>query len=278
MELLQPAKEGSFLDATFGGGGHTRELLKRIGSKGSVIAMDRDSDALQRGSRKISDPRVHPLCSRFSEMTQKLIEDGHERFDGIIMDLGVSMLQLRAEERGFSFHSDAPLDMRMDDGIRVTAGDIVNRWREKEIERILREYGEERKASRIAKAIVTQRSRESIKTCTQLAQLIERVYRKRGRLHPATKTFQALRIEVNDELNELDKGLRHCPNVLQKGGRLCVISYNSLEDRIVKRFFLSCEKEGVLRRLVKKPLVPSQDEIRRNPSSRSAKLRGAEKI
>ncbi len=279
MALLNPVINGVYLDATLGGGGHTRELLKRLGPEGVVIAMDRDEEALERAAIEINDPRVRYVHGSFSDMADKVRAMGYHEIDGVIMDLGLSMTQMKDESRGFSFHSKEPLDMRMDRDMSVTAGDIVNKWSERDIERILREYGEERKALQIAREIVRQRKRERIETCLQLAAIVERVYRRRGRTHPATKTFQALRIAVNDELNQLSEGLSNALKILKKGGRLCVITYHSLEDRIVKRFILAAERqEGSLVRLNKKPIIPLRDEQRRNPSSRSAKLRGAEKL
>ncbi len=278
MEMLDPVSDGRYVDATLGGGGHTRELLKRLDEGGVVIAMDRDEEALKRARRQIEDRRVIFQQGRFSEMAEKVRSLGYRDVEGVIMDLGISMIQIKDEERGFSLYSRAPLDMRMDRSLPLTAGDIVNTWSEREIERILREYGEERKAARIARAIVTERRKARIETCLQLSSLLERVCRRRGRIHPATRTFQALRIAVNNELEELSAGLRNATGILKIGGRLCVISYHSLEDRIVKRYFIEAEKQGRLRRLNKKPVVPGREELRRNPSSRSAKLRGAEKV
>lgn len=279
VDLLNPVADGVYLDATFGGGGHTRELLRRLGPKGVVIAMDRDREALERASAGMDDPRVVYVHGRFSEMAAKVRALGFEEVDGVVMDLGISMVQMKDEVRGFSFHSTAPLDMRMDRESPVTAADIVNGWSERDIARILKEYGEEKKALQIAREIVRQRQKERIETCVQLAAVVERVYRRRGRIHPATKTFQALRIAVNDELDQLSEGLSNAVSILKKGGRLCVITYHSLEDRIVKRFVLSAERqEGTLIRLNKKPITPLWDEQRMNPSSRSAKLRGVEKL
>lgn len=276
--MLSPAESGIYLDATLGGGGHARELLQRTGPKSVVIGMDRDQESLSRAKEYLNDVRMRYLHARFSEMAQRLREMGYSGFDGIIMDLGISMIQLKDQERGFSFHSDAPLDMRMDRSQRLTAEEIVNRWPERDILRILKEYGEERKAVRIARAIVNERRRSRICTCLQLAGLIERVYGRWGRIHPATKTFQALRIAVNSELSELNEGIKNSVMLLNKNGRLCVITYHSLEDRIVKKSLLGYEKEGLIRRLNKKPLTPGREERTKNPSSRSAKLRGVAKI
>lgn len=187
------------------------------------------------------------------------------------------MFHLKTAERGFSFLSEEPLDMRMDRAQDLTAAYIVNRYPEKDIDKILWEYGEERLSRKIARAIVDYRARKKIGTCTELSDIVCSVYKGRGKLHPATKTFQALRIAVNDEMNELKKGLDASLGILKSGGRLCVISYHSLEDRIVKNFIRDNQKLGVFNVLTKKPLVPAYEEVRLNPSARSAKLRGAEK-
>jgi 16S rRNA (cytosine1402-N4)-methyltransferase len=188
------------------------------------------------------------------------------------------MMQLKDPGRGFSFHSQERLDMRMDSSQELSAWDVVNGYPERELLRILREYGEEYRAVRIVRSIIQERNKKSIDTCAELAEIIYRSIGRHGKLNPATKTFQALRIEVNRELDELTKGLDASLRVLRKGGRLCVISYHSLEDRVVKHFIKENAKTDRLKQLMKKPLVPGIEEIRANPSSRSAKLRGAEKL
>jgi 16S rRNA (cytosine1402-N4)-methyltransferase len=203
---------------------------------------------------------------------------GFDAVDGVLLDLGVSMHQLMKPARGFSFASQTRLDMRMDPAMSLTAWDVVNTYRERDIERILAECGEEHRARRIARAIAWQREKRPIETCAQLADVVLSVCGRHGRVHPATRTFQALRIEVNKELEELGKALSSGTGLLKKGGRICVISYHSLEDRIVKHFTREHEKSGRLRILTKKPITPDREEVRRNPSSRSAKLRGAEKV
>lgn len=276
--LLKPVSNGVYIDTTLGGGGHSQELLKYLGSEGVVIGMDRDKGALSLVERSLADVRLKYLHGRFSEMAEKVRALGYEEVDGIIMDFGVSMMQIKEAERGFSFYSHAPLDMRMNMDQSLTASEVVNTWREKDLLRILREYGEENKAIQIAKAIIEERKVKEIGNCVHLAGIVERVYKRRGRRHPATKTFQALRIAVNDELNELSTGLVQSLNILKRRGRLCVITYHSLEDRISKRFFIAGEKEGQLKRLNKKVIIPSERELKKNPSSRSAKLRGVERL
>jgi 16S rRNA (cytosine1402-N4)-methyltransferase len=275
--LLRPISGGIYVDATVGLGGHSEEILKYLGN-GILIGIDRDEEALRMASMRLSDSRVILKKGKFSEVEKIVTETGISEVDGILFDLGTSMLHIRSHERGFSFLSDEPLDMRMDKSQGITAGDIINRYSEKDIADILWKYGEERHSRRIAKVIANQRQKRKIETCRELADIVWRAYGYRGKIHPATRTFQALRIEVNDELNELRKGLDASRMILKKGGRLCVISYHSLEDRIVKNFFRDNQRLGELDVITKKPVTPSNEEIRTNPSSRSAKLRGAEKI
>ncbi len=226
----------------------------------------------------MSNERVILKKGNFSDMDVIVFNEGINEVDGILLDLGVSTLQLKNAKRGFSFISDERLDMRMDRTQTLSAWDIVNKYPERELERILRECGEERLSKKIARAIVEQRNKRAINTCSELARIVERIYGKRGRIHPATRTFQALRIEVNQELAQLQAGLDASVRLLKKGGRLCVISYHSLEDRIVKKFIVENSKKGLLKVITKKPIVPSLEEIKANPSSRSAKLRAAEKL
>lgn len=278
VEVLSPWPGGIYVDATVGPGGHAEEILKLVGSEGRLIGIDRDEEALKMAEERLADERVVLRKGRFSDMREMLVEMGVSGVDGILFDFGLSMLHLRDVERGFSFTSQEPLDMRMDRTQRLTSRDIVNTYSEKDIERILREYGEERLSHRIAKAISRYRAKKMIDTCAELAEIVSSAYGRRGKYHPATKTFQALRIAVNDELNEIKKGLDASLSVLMTGGRLCVISYHSLEDRIVKNFMRDSEKQGMLKVITKKPMTPTYAELRANPSSRSAKLRGAEKI
>lgn len=277
IEVLKPMDGGIYVDATIGLGGHAEEILKHIG-KGCLIGIDRDEAAVNIAMQRLSDKRVIYKNGRFSELSRLVAEAGISKVNGVLFDLGTSMLHLKSPERGFSFLSEEMLDMRMDKTQKLTARDIVNKYPEKEIENILREYGEERLSRKIAKAIIHYREKKEINTCVDLASIVLRVYGKRGKHHPATKTFQALRIAVNDEMNELRRGLEESAGIMNSGGKLCVISYHSLEDRIVKTFIKERNKEGVFKIITKKPLTPSEVEIRTNPSARSAKLRGAEKI
>jgi 16S rRNA (cytosine1402-N4)-methyltransferase len=277
LEMLAPIQGGTYIDATVGLGGHSEEIVKMIGREGKVIGIDRDEKALAKAGARLSDDRVVLRKGSFSEMEAIIGSLGVHAVDGVLLDLGVSMMQLRDLARGFSFNSEERLDMRMDSGQGFSAWDVVNTYEEKDLIRILREYGEEYHAPRIVRAIVACRSRKTIDACSDLADIVFRAVGRRGRLHPATKTFQALRIEVNREIEELKAGLDASLRVMRTGWRLCVISYHSLEDRVVKNFIKDRAKEGSLRPLVKKPVVPPIDEIRKNPSSRSAKLRGAER-
>ncbi|MEW6585253.1 MAG: 16S rRNA (cytosine(1402)-N(4))-methyltransferase RsmH [Nitrospirota bacterium] len=277
IELLNPRRDGTYVDATIGPGGHAEQIVKILGSGGRLVGIDRDEEALRTARERLADERIILIRGRFSDMESLLFQEGISQVDGILMDLGVSMVQMKDVRRGFSFLSDERLDMRMDVGQKITAWDVVNRYPEKEIERILREFGEERLSKKIAKAILRQRNRKAIDTCAELSGIIQGAYGGRGRMHPATRTFQALRIEVNKELDQLSAGLDASLRLLKRGGRLCVISYHSLEDRTVKRFFAENARKGLVRILTKKPLIAQPEEIRANPSSRSAKLRAAER-
>ena len=275
--LLKPVLGGVYVDATVGLGGHAEEILRHIGN-GRLLGIDRDEEALDMAMKRIPDNRLTLKKGKFSDISKMAAETGFSEVDGILFDLGTSMFHLKTAERGFSFFSEEPLDMRMDREQEITAAYIVNKYPEKEISRILWEYGEEKLSRKIARAVIDYRAEKKIDTCAELSDIVYRVYRKRGKHHPATKTFQALRIAVNDELDELRKGLNEAAGILKSGGRLCVISYHSLEDRIVKNFIRDEHKQGGLRMLTKKPIAPSDEEVRFNPSARSAKLRGAEKI
>jgi 16S rRNA (cytosine1402-N4)-methyltransferase len=268
---------GTYIDATVGLGGHAEEILRHIGPGGTLIGLDRDPEALERTMERIKDKRLKAAKARFSEIEKVAREQGVEGADGILFDFGVSLLQLKGPERGFSFLSGEPLDMRMDPTEPLTAERIVNEYPVKELEKIISEYGEEKKARRVARSITTVRSKGRIRTCNELSDIVTRaVGGRRGRIHPATRTFQALRIAVNDELGEIQKGLEGALNILRSKGRLVTIAYHSLEDRIAKRFFKEASREGKLKIITKKPLRPSREETRENPKARSARLRAGE--
>jgi 16S rRNA (cytosine1402-N4)-methyltransferase len=278
IEMLEIREGGVYVDATVGLGGHSSAILDRLGGCGTVIGIDRDEEALTYAANKLGTDKVYLRQGRFSEIGEILQDLSLECADGVLFDLGVSMLQLKEHERGFSFMSEARLDMRMDPSQKLSAWDVVNRYLEKDLQRVLQEFGEEPLFRKIAKRIVINRKSNPINTCAELADIILQAYGGRGKTHPATKTFQAIRIEVNRELDELRSGLAAALGVLKSGGRLCVISYHSLEDRIVKNLFRDWGKEGLIRVLTKKPMAPGREEVLRNSASRSAKLRGGEKL
>ncbi|MFA5352598.1 MAG: 16S rRNA (cytosine(1402)-N(4))-methyltransferase RsmH [Thermodesulfovibrionales bacterium] len=276
LDMLRIRPDGVYLDGTVGLGGHSSEILSRI-PEGVLIGIDKDDDALRHAAETLGDKRVFLRKGAFSNISEIVSSLGIKAVDGVLLDLGVSMLQLKAMERGFSFLSQERLDMRMDKTQDLSAWEVVNGYPEADLERVIREYGEEPFARRIVREIVSQRKKARIETCKELADLIARVSRRRGKSHPATLTFQALRIEVNGEMDELRKGLAAALDILSEGGRLCVISYHSLEDRIVKNFMREEARGGLIELITKKPLPPSREEVRRNPASRSAKLRVGEK-
>jgi 16S rRNA (cytosine1402-N4)-methyltransferase len=263
------------IDLTVGLGGHAAALLEA--GVGRVVGVDRDPEAVAGAAERLAPygDRFVPVQARFSDVPRIQRVAAVRAVDGLLYDLGVSSLHLDRPERGFSYRHDAPLDMRMDPTQEPSAADVVNRYREPELERVLRSFGEERFARRIARAIVRARSRGPIETTGQLAGIVAGALpRRRGGPHPARRTFQALRIEVNGELDELRGSLPAAVGLLGEGGRIVVISYHSLEDRIVKRFLLG---ESLLRVLTKKPIRPTAEEIGRNPRARSARLRAAER-
>jgi len=280
MSFLRCEPGRTYVDATLGGGGHASEILQRTAPDGVAIGMEWDEDALSE-ARKVLMPfgdRVKIFRENFIRLPDLMKA---ESADGILLDLGLSSMQLDKEGRGFSFRGDSPLDMRMDQRTAQTAADLVNRFSSEELEYIISHYGEERWARRIAKAIVQEREREPIRTTQALRKVVYRAIPKRfhsRRIDPATRTFQALRIKVNEELENLRKILDTGWKILRRGGRMCVISFHSLEDRMVKETFRTLEKEGEMRILTKKPVTPSEEERKRNPRSRSAKLRCAERI
>ncbi len=275
VSFLAPAPGKLIVDATCGTGGHAQALLSR---GATVIGLDQDPQALALAQERLApfQDRLQLLQGNFRRLRELLSSLGIREVDGVLFDLGVSSLQLDTPARGFSFRQPAPLDMRMDPSQPLTAHEIVNRWPEWEIVRILREYGEERYAGRIARAIVRARSKAPIRSTTELARLVARCYPPgRHHIHPATRTFQALRIAVNDELAALEEGLEQARELLRPGGVVCAISFHSLEDRIVKHRFREWAAAGEVELLTKKPLRPSPAEVAENPRARSAKLRAA---
>ena len=286
LEWLRIKPEGTYIDATLGAGGHSAAIAQRLTSgaiprrpSGRLISLDRDAQAIElaRERLKTFGATVTLVQSAFSRIATVAQELGLPHADGVLADLGVSSMQLDRAERGFSFREAGPLDMRMDRSETITAEEIVNRWQEKELADLLYRKGEEHDSRRIARAIVRARP---IRDTAHLATVVAGARKQRGRqrLHPATKTFLALRIAVNRELEELGQFLLRAPATLASGGRWVVLSYHSLEDRLVKRAFQEGERQGMLRVLTKHVIQAGEEEIGSNPRARSAKLRCAEKV
>jgi 16S rRNA (cytosine1402-N4)-methyltransferase len=294
LHLLQPQRGGLFLDATVGLGGHASAILDAAGRAGHLLGIDRDAEALNIAAQRLAAFRgqYQLVQANFSEVREIAAQQGIEHFQGILADLGVSSLQLASPERGFSFQKEGPLDMRMDQGLDLTAAEVVNRYPERDLANLIFRYGEERHSRRIAREIVKARPLRSTKA---LADVIAKAVHSRGhqRIHPATRTFQALRIFVNEELTQIPRFIEAAADLLASGGRIAIISFHSLEDRAVKECFrrlsqncvcppevplCRCGNRRWLKLVTKKPVVPSQAEMESNPRSRSAKLRVAEKI
>ena len=271
------------VDGTLGLAGHAARMAERLGPTGRLIGFDRDSSSLAEAKRRLTNLplRIDLLQGNFCDVDHLLAEVKVEAVDGILLDLGISSFQLDNPERGFAFKDAGPLDMRMDTSCGQTAADVVNGWKEEDLALIIDEWGEERFARRIAKAIVYRRAEQRIDSTAQLADIILRALPHgytRGRIHPATRTFQALRIAVNDELGSLKAALEKCRQALKPKGRLCIIAFHSLEDRIVKTTFRRWTDEGLAKALTKKPLRPSEAECETNPRSRSARVRAIQNI
>lgn len=298
IEGLNINPDGIYIDGTLGGGGHSEEICKRLSAKGTLIGIDRDRDALNASAERLEKYECNKyfVQSNYSDVRQVLSELGIQKADGALLDLGVSSFQLDNPQRGFSYMNDAPLDMRMSQDDDFTAYDIVNDYDRGELTRIIGKYGEERWARRIADFIVRGRQDKPIETTFELVELIKQAMPAAARRtgpHPAKRTFQAIRIEVNDELSQLERAVEEFCEILAPKGRLCIITFHSLEDRIVKEIFnrranpctcpkefpvCVCGKKADIKKITGKPVVPSKQETEENPRSRSAKLRIAEKI
>ncbi len=298
IDGLKIAPDGLYVDCTVGGGGHSKEICKRL-KRGELLGIDQDEEALFAATQTLAPwgDRVTLVHDNFQHLSEILAEKGWDKVDGILMDIGVSSHQFDDEERGFSYHGEATLDMRMDQTAdRETARDIVNHYSQEDLTRIFYDYGEERWAKRIAEFIISERQEHEIATTADLVSVIKKAIPKKVRMqekHPAKRVFQALRIQVNDELGVLKKGLREAVSHLKTGGRLCVISFHSLEDRIVKQEFREMEKDCIcppdfpvcvchhhreIKRINTKPIVASEEELAENPRAHSAKLRVVEKL
>ena len=293
IEGLSIKPDGIYVDGTLGGGGHAYEVCRRLGEKGSIIGIDQDEAAIEAASVRLKDfgEKVTIIRSNYCDMKSRLHEKGIDKVDGIVLDLGVSSYQLDTAERGFSYREDAPLDMRMDRRQKMTARDIVNDYSEMDLYRVIRDYGEDKFAKNIAKHIVAARGTNPIETTGQLTEIIRasipmKYQKKSG--HPAKRTFQAIRIELNRELDVLKNSLDDMIEILNPGGRLCIITFHSLEDRIVKSAFKKnenpctcppdfpvcvCGKVSKGCVVTRKPILPSEEELEYNSRSKSAKLR-----
>ena len=298
VDLLGVREGGVYVDGTLGGGGHSAEILRRLGGTGHLYGIDRDGDALAAATARLSGAgNFTAIRGNFHDVRALLAQQGVEQIDGMMVDLGVSSYQLDTAERGFSYPADAPLDMRMDQRQALTAATIVNTWDKAELTRILRDYAEEKWAARIADIIIEHRARKPIETTGELVACVDAAIPKKVRMqdsgHSARRTFQALRIAVNDELDPLRRALTDMVDLLVPGGHLAVLTFHSLEDRIVKQTFRTlanpctcppkipvciCGKKPVVRVLGGGGIKPGAEEIERNPRSRSAMLRGCEKL
>ena len=297
MDGLNIRPDGIYVDGTAGGAGHSSEIAKRLDS-GMLIAIDQDETAVAVATERLNALKKNTTVvrSNFCELAKVCRELGIEQIDGVLLDLGVSSYQLDTAERGFSYSADAPLDMRMDNRCTLSAYDVVNTYSEQELKRILFDYGEERFAPAIASAIVKRREKSPIETTAELSDIIKYAMppaAREGGHHPAKRSFQAIRIEVNCELDVIEPAIRDAVALLNKGGRIAIITFHSLEDRIVKQTFASlasgctcpkdfpicvCGNKPKVKVVNKKPILPSKKELEENPRSRSAKLRIAEKI
>ena len=298
MDIMAPKAGETFVDCTLGGGGHSKGFLERTAPDGRLIGIDQDLEALAAAKKNLAQfgERVRYIHSNYENLSEILAAEAPEGVDGILFDIGVSSHQLDDAERGFSYMHDAPLDMRMDQTRDFSAYEVVNRYSEDELYRIIREYGEENWAKRIAQFIVEKRKIKAIETTGELVEVIKAAIPKKARMdgsHPAKRTFQAIRIEVNGELEVLEKTIEQAVKNLKKGGRLGIISFHSLEDRIVKEKFkyltakcicppempiCCCNKVAEVKILTKKPVVAQADELESNSRAKSAKFRAVEKI
>ena len=297
LEWMNVQPDGVYCDGTLGGGGHSGAILKASGGTARLYGIDRDENAILAASERLKDyPGFTAIRGNFHDAKKLLEEAGAEALDGALLDLGVSSPQLDIAERGFSYHEDAPLDMRMDQRQTMTAADFLNTADEREIMEVIRDYGEEKWAARIARIICEHRAEKPFATTFDLVHAVDaaipKAVRRKDDGHSARRTFQAIRIAVNDELKPLEQALKDLTDCLKPGGRICVITFHSLEDRIVKRCFktlenpcicppkapiCTCGRKPVVKVLAGGAVVPSKEEIERNPRSRSAKLRVAEK-
>ena len=297
IQGLDIKPEGTYLDCTLGGGGHSLQIVKRLTS-GRLIAVDKDEEALASAKKRLEEyeDKITYIHDDFKNVIERLDEQGVDKLDGVLIDLGVSSYQLDNGERGFSYNADAPLDMRMDRGQYLSAYNVVNEYDEERLADIIWKYGEDKLSRKIAKNIVEKRTKQPISTTAQLAEIVENSYPAKLRWkfgNPCKRTFQAIRIEVNDELKDLDKVINQLSLRLKEGGRICIITFQSLEDRIVKRVFVelnkdcicpphqpicTCNKRREVEIVTRKPMTASEQELQENSRSASAKLRIAKRV
>ena len=297
IDNLNIKPDGVYVDCTMGGAGHSKEIVKRLSSEGLFIGFDQDKNAIATAKERLAEyrDRVKFVHSNFENIKEELEKIGVHKIDGVLADLGVSSHQLDEADRGFSYMQDAPLDMRMDVRKDFSAYNVVNEYTEEELAKIIKDYGEDNWAKRIAKFIVEGRAEKPIETTGELVDIIKKAIPKKARIdgpHPAKRTFQAIRIEVNNELGVITKMIDDACSIMNPGGRICIITFHSLEDRIVKNEFkylsldcvcppempfCQCDKVSEVKVITRKPILPSKEEIEMNPRSRSAKLRVAEK-
>lgn len=298
IDNLNIKPDGVYVDCTMGGAGHSKEIVKRLSKDGLFIGFDQDINAINTAKERLSEysDRVKFVHSNFQNLKNELEKIGVYKVDGVLADLGVSSHQLDEADRGFSYMQDAPLDMRMDIRCSFSAYDVVNTYSEAELSKIIKDYGEDNWAKRIAKFIVEGRKEKNIETTGELVEIIKKAIPKKARIdgpHPAKRTFQAIRIEVNNELGVITEMIDDAASIMNEGGRICIITFHSLEDRIVKNAFrdlatdcicpphipiCQCDKEALVKVITRKPILPTDKEIEENSRSRSAKLRVAERI
>lgn len=277
-ELLLRNKDGVYVDGTLGLGGHTKYFLSLLSPRARVLGFDRDEEALSIAKERVNDPRLTAYHASYTEAPHVLAGQGLSGADGALFDLGLSSYQLDNPARGFSIINNGPLDMRFDLQSPLSAEVIVNTWPMDELERIIRDYGEDSNANKIALAVMQARRAGKISTTEELKKIVESVVRGRGKIHPATQTFQALRIAVNNELGAVESVLKSLEHIVKPGGRAAVLSFHSLEDRLIKNQFKEMDKSGAWKLVNKKVIVPAYEEVRQNRRARSAKLRVIERI
>jgi 16S rRNA (cytosine1402-N4)-methyltransferase len=284
LHYLRPRQGDKFIDATFGEGGHSIALWEMIKPRGEILAFEWDPELFQKGLERISSlkpmPKIKLVNKNFSEIERVVKEEKFECIKGVIFDLGLSSYHYDEAKRGFAFKQNEFLDMRINpNDIKITAFEVLNYFSKSELVRILKNYGEERKAEKIAEKIIEARKKKKLETTQELKELVDQVYKgRRGKIHPATKTFLALRTFINQELENLNKGLEGAFNVLEKGGRIVIISFHGLEDKVIKEKIKKWKKEKRIILITKNVVRPKREEIKQNPRARSAKLRAIEKL